>query len=142
MSSQGDYKNPEYVLLDKTTIQLNRITQGALMFFSSEYASRSPKPLPPLYTMSNGETDHLDTDPRYLAELEAWEQQYTYALLKFCIRRGVQNSPPANYILSGATDDPKCDWIINLVEDIQDFQNALLGLSIPTAEGIAEAEKK
>lgn len=141
---RGDFKNPSYEFEDGTTVRLRTIGAAHLMAYTNRYKDTHPAPVPPTYTMQNGEDTNDENDKRYQFLLNEWNERMGYDTLLFLIDKGVLDIPPSDYIPINDDLPVKQDWILGYLytADLMiNFQEAVMGLSVPTEAGIADAEK-
>jgi len=139
----GDFKKPQYQLDNELLLDLRRITQGTISLWSRDYEKKHVKPVPPIYTMTNGEEDTNEADPHYVALLEQWTNDHNFAFVTFMLTSGVLNKMPEGYIpLIEDSDNPRLAWLMDVAgNELDDLQRAIIGLDIATEQGVADAEK-
>jgi hypothetical protein len=139
----GDFKNPKYEFEDGTIVHLRTIRTGILVAYNATYKQQNPPPVPPTYIMQNGEEAAADFDPAYQHLLTEWTERMNYQFILFLIDKGVIDEAPVTFESFGLALTPKQEWILSYLDEttLADFQNAVMGLSMPTEQGIADAEK-
>jgi hypothetical protein len=84
----------------------------------------------------------------YLALLEEWQEQAYLRMIKYLFTVGVKGQPPQSFVdehlafFPGSSEpDLKYLWVCSFVpdDDIEPLTQAIMGKSIPTAEGLQES---
>lgn len=136
---------------DGTAVELLPLPPLVVEFVMNNQAG---KPKPPMIEVERrGHRRHEPNpdDPDYLARLAGWNQAKQHALMKCFIDRGVKGAPSedeydtyAGYLPDGADEaDIKYMWIadkLTTVAEVERFIDAVVSQTVPTEEGIAEAE--
>lgn len=145
MAKKGDFTNPSFVLGNGTELKLNRIKGLLLSAFSGEYRKKHPAPVPPWYEASNGEWFQDATEPNYKKLYDNWTEGLNSELNNWLLKYGVASQPPADYVPDVPMfEDNKLNWLYNIIDndELSPLINAIMGIEMPTQEGIDDAEKK
>lgn len=136
-------RNEEIELSDKpiSALIVQRLTQEG-----------KPK-IPMVKVTLLGRHEQLEANPNhpgYVAQLAEWETEVSIRILKYLFTIGVKGKPPQSFIddhlsfFPDASDlDLKYLWVSSLVpeEDIDAITEAIMGRTLPTNKGVAEAAK-
>jgi hypothetical protein len=89
-------------------------------------------------------------DPEYKEKLRLWEQERGNRFIKYVIIKGIEDEPGRaeidrlkEFLPGGSASDLKYLWVTETLEgedEIGDIVGAIVGQTIPTEEGVAEAE--
>ena len=114
------------------------------------------KPQPPIVESRVGPKKVIvretnQDDPEYKAALALWNEEHNERMLIYVMARGIVNEPSAEDIerirsfFPGETADGlKYAWLLEMMsdEEVGELSQAIMGLSIPTEKGIADAEAR
>lgn len=144
MGKKGDFTNPEFVLENGVVLQLKRTRNMLNMAFKMEWERKNPAPVPVKYQADNGEWLEDVHEENYKKRRAEWEGHNNYAMLMFLFKSCIVTQPPADFSPDEKLhDDPKLNWIINIITDDEwnTLPNAIQGLDEPTKAGLEDAEK-
>lgn len=114
------------------------------------------KPQPPIVETVVGKQKHKireanPHDPEYKAALALWEEEHEERTLIYLFSNGICGEPDAKTLarfklfLPGDNEDQlKYNWIMEQITDdeIQPLSVAIMGLTVPTEQGIGVAEEQ
>lgn len=143
-----------YTTLGGVKLCLRPISPVLVRFIQSDTFGR---PQPPVITVKVGKAQKPvkqanPDDPDYKARLKAWDDAHNEKALIYIWSRGVASEVPADVearlreLMPGVNADAiKYAWLLELMPDTKEMgilSNRIVGQSIATEEGIADAEAR
>lgn len=120
--------------------------------------SEDDKPQPPMkereYIGGVIREEPDESDEEYKQKMQLWQATYNVRMLRVCIAFGVDEieGPPAEPKVMGQIEaaygkqssaELRMRWVMYLIGDnIEGFLNLALGQTVPTKEGLEEAEER
>lgn len=146
-----DYENRTITFEDGTTVKLRKLST---LVIERLRADERGKPKPPIQevTYANNVTaqEENPNDPEYLEKVDSWRANRAFLLMRYVISEGIDGTPPESFLTNyrenyfpEATDtELKYLWIATLIPDQEEMTNlmrVIMGQTVPTPEGLAEA---
>lgn len=105
------------------------------------------KPLPPKYKTADGIEDENVNDSAYKRDLKIWTANKAADVNESCVRLGVINEPPAEFVETYQREFPdieerniKVHWVYSLLgSKVEEFFEVLIGQTAVTEKGLAES---
>lgn len=142
----GTKQDPRYTLQDGLELRLRPLKALLLDRWRIDYKKKFPPPQPPVIVLDNDDLWKNAKDPWYLELKADYDEQLNNALAEFLFSHGVRNDPPEDWEPFFDEDNLSLRymWLSEILDadDISGLMNAIMGIDMPTPEGIEDAEKK
>lgn len=143
MAINGNHNSPEYKTKSGVVLKLRPLGAMLIGLWQEDYQIRNPEPLPPPVTLENGEMWRNPRDEWYLLQRAKWNQDYNMKTAEMLIAASVVTEPPKGWkpAIPIPNKSDKVLWVSEILDNVDEFIEAVTSLSAITVDGLEQAEK-
>jgi hypothetical protein len=146
MTKTNGKKTRSYETETGETLEFRPVSSWTINHIDSKW--EKDRPLPPKIKTEIGE-DENPNDSAYKKELKLWTAAKAADINETCVRLGVVNEPPSDFVETYKAEFPeieerniKVHWVYSLLgSQVEEFFEVLIGQTAVTDKGLQESAK-